>query len=463
MIRTEDASRSSLMPTKEGIGPDSVPTSMTGSGMKSMRRLARQLARIATSCLPRRVRFAAYRNLVKCDDAPSDRLVLKLAETREELEACFRLLHDAYVSVGFMKPDPSGMRVTLYHALPTTTTLLAKFDGKVVGTLSLIRQSAMGFPMQKIFSIDSILREGGNIAEVSALAVDRSFQAKGGVILFPLIKFMYEYSRKLFDTRHLVIAVNPRHIAFYESILFFRRLKQHVVPHYGFVNGAPAVGAHLDLDHAPRIFKRCYDGKEPRKNLYRYFTELRLPNIVFPDKRYFTTNDPVMTPDLLDYFFNQRTQVFARLSGREKLLLHSIYDLPAYKPLLPPVPPEVQPRQPTRRRHRRFSVSCPAVLAVGAAESARQFPLTVIECSMSGFRARSELPLPLDCVGEAAIDLGQEDHSVLRVTVVRKASSEEHIFVLKVGEPDLAWRKFVNALCKASTHSDLGDASRFLE
>src|SRR5487761_2620007 len=96
--------------------------------------LYRQIARGATLVLPRRMRFAVYRNMVKCDATPPDKLSLKVAETKEELGACFKLLHDAYVRVGFMKPDPSGMRATLYHALPTTTTLLAKYDGRVVGT-----------------------------------------------------------------------------------------------------------------------------------------------------------------------------------------------------------------------------------------------------------------------------------------------------------------------------------------
>ena len=72
------------------------------------------------------------------------RLELKVAETREELEACFTILHDAYVASGFMKPDPSGMRVTIYHALPTTTTLCAKWEGRVVGTISMIREGVFG-------------------------------------------------------------------------------------------------------------------------------------------------------------------------------------------------------------------------------------------------------------------------------------------------------------------------------
>jgi len=86
--------------------------------------------------LPRERRFAVYRNFVDCDPAPNASLELKIADTKEELEACFTLLHDAYVGSKFMNPDPSGMRVTIYHALPTTTTLCAKYDGEVVGTLS---------------------------------------------------------------------------------------------------------------------------------------------------------------------------------------------------------------------------------------------------------------------------------------------------------------------------------------
>ena len=141
-----------------------------------------------------------------------------------------------------MKPDPSGMRVTIYHALPTTTTLCAKYDGEVVGTLSLIRDSAFGFPLQSIFDLSGVRAKEGNIAEVSALAVHPKFRKTGGAILFPLMKFMYEYCTTFFDTRHLVIAVNPNRIELYESLLFFQRLTANVVENYDFANGAPAVG-----------------------------------------------------------------------------------------------------------------------------------------------------------------------------------------------------------------------------
>jgi len=155
------------------------------------------------------------------------------------------VLHDAYVDSGFMKPDPSGMRVTIYHALPTTTTLCAKYDGQVVGTISLVRESALGVPLQRIFDLSGVREKEGHIAEVSALAVHRKFRKTGGSILFPLMKFMYEYCTTFFDTRHLVIAVNPSHIEMYESLLFFKRLTANMVENYDFVNGAPAIAWNL--------------------------------------------------------------------------------------------------------------------------------------------------------------------------------------------------------------------------
>lgn len=427
--------------------------------LSRLRNLVHQGARKLFAMLPQGRRHSVYRSFVDCDPAPNPRLVLKIAETREELEACFKLLHDAYVGSGFMTPDPSGMRVTIYHALPTTTTLCAKFDDQVVGTLSLIRESAIGFPLQRIFDLSGVRAKEGNIAEVSALAVHPRFRRTGGTILFPLMKFMYEYCTTFFDTRHLVIAVNPRHIEMYESLLFFRRLTSTVVESYDFVNGAPAVGATLDLKHAPDILRKAYAGKPLRRNLYHYFKETTLPNIELPHRRFYTTNDPVLTPDLIDYFFNQRTRVFAELSDRKKALLHLIYDLPEYRAVLPPLPIPAADAQ--VRRHQRFSVKCPARLIGEAAGKA--IPIEVSEVSRYGFRARTGRAVPTNVWLTAIVQLGSKEVSRLTVQAVQETSQDDrHYCGFRIGEPDLVWRKFVTALYQGHTHTDLDQATRFL-
>jgi len=427
-----------------------------------IRRSLHQGLRKAFSFLPRDARFGIYRSFVECNANPDPRLVLKIAETKEELEACFKLLHDAYVASGFMTPDPSGMRATIYHALPTTTTLCAKFDGEVVGTISLIRESLFGFPMQAIFDLNQVRSHKGNIAEVSALAVHPRFRKTGGTILFPLMKFMYDYCTTFFDTRHLVIAVNPNRIEMYESLLFFQRLAENFVANYDFANGAPAVGASLDLHHAPDVFKLAYGHKKPRRNLYQYFVKTLLPNIVVPNRRYYTTNDPVMTPELLDYFFNQRTQVFANLEDRKKGLLHEIYNLETYQSVLPKTRVAV-PGEYVHRQHERYSVKCPGTFELTSSNPHELFKMMIVELSAYSFQAISSTPLPHNAWGEANIQLGQNEKSHIKVMVINDRQTQlGRSFTFKLSEPDLAWRKFYNALNSGITHEDLENATRFL-
>lgn len=435
--------------------------------LRAARKYWHQFLRRAFSSFPQSTRFAIYRSFVDCDPAPDKRLVLKIAETADELSACFRLLHDAYVNAGFMKPDPSGMRVTIYHALPTTTTLCAIYDGEVVGTISLIRESVFGFPLQAVFDLTDVREQKGNIAEVSALAVHPKFRKTGGAILFPLMKFMYEYCTTFFDTRHLVIAVNPNRIEMYESLLFFQRLKESSVDNYDFANGAPAVGASLDLYGAPEVFKKAYGKKPPRKNLSAYFTEITLRNIVIPNRRYFVTNDPVMTPALLDHFFNKQTSGFANLDERKKVLLHSIYNLPEYSAVLPAIP-QADADQHPMRKHRRYSMRCPGSLEISSAENAAQqhgsYPFQVIELSTAGFQAYSPIPLPLNIWGEATVNLGKSEVSKVKAMAVRdKTNGFNGFYGFQLAEPDLIWRKCVNALESGQTHEDLEHATMFMQ
>jgi hypothetical protein len=423
-----------------------------------VKRFLHQSLRKAFSVFPQTLRFALYRSFVDCDPKPDKRLVLKIAETKEELQACFRLLHDAYVGSGFMRPDPSGMRITIYHALPTTTTLCAKFDGEVVGTISLIRESVFGFPLQSIFDLHEIREKRGRIAEVSALAVHPKFRNTGGTILFPLMKFMYDYSTSYFDTRHLVIAVNPNRIEMYESLLLFERLTENTVKSYDFANGAPAVGASVDLHVIPTILKRVYGDKTRRKNLYLYFLRTRLRNIVMPSRRYFTTNDPVMTPDLLDFFFNQCTSTFHDLPDRERGLLHSIYNLPEYQPVLPTVFSESS-FEGRHRMHERYSLKCPGSFSITDTDPPGNYALLVVEFSDDGFLAQSKAQLPPHVWGQVSVRLGSEEKSTVTAMVVR---GKQGFYGFKLAESDLSWRKLVSVLKAGTTSDDLSNATQFL-
>ena len=419
-------------------------------------------ARSLLGALPRELRFGLYRRMVDCPQVLDDSFEFTIARTRDDLEACFALLHDAYVASGFMAPHASGLRVTPYHALPTTTTLAAKVAGQVVGTLSIVREGVFGFPLQSAFDITAVRARGGRIAEISALAVHPSYRRTGGKILFPLMKFMYEYCTRFFDTRHLVIAVHPNRIELYESLLFFRRLTARTVDRYDFANGAPAVGATLDLSEAPQLFRQAYGGRAARRDLHRYFVELELPNIRFPARDWHVSNDPILTPALADHFFNARTQGFAELGERKKRLLHSIYDLPEYDAVLPKLPD--QPNAGIRsRKYRRYSFKCPGYLTVSGGGQKIRYTMQVVEVSKYGFQAKTEGMVPLNIWSDATIKLGWHDVSTVKAMAVRDhVNGAADVYGFNLGEPDLVWNKFVTALTAGKTHGDLENATRFM-
>ena len=395
------------------------------------------VARAALSYLPEDLRFGLYRRLIECEPVSSGALVLKIAETREELEACFALLHDAYVASGFMKKHPSRLRVTPYHALPTTTTLCAKLDGQVVGTLSIVRDGVFGFPMQTAFDISAVRAKPGHIAEISALAIHPRCRKTGGTILFPLMKFMYEYCTRYFDTRHLLIAVNPSKIEMYESLLFFQRLEAQAVDKYDFANGAPAVGATLDLKEAPAIFERAYGKKPDRRNLHKYFVQTQLKAIQFPGRPWHLSNDPVMTPALLDHFFNQRVPVFEEMDVRRRNLLHACYEGAEWQAVLPP---RLQGAE--LRRHPRYTFTCPATL--GELQTATDAKATIVEISRAGFLARLFEPLDKGIRCTVLAELGAGVLSRFEAELVRSVkTSSGLLYGFRIEQPDEAWERCV--------------------
>lgn len=285
--------------------------------------------------MPETAKSFLYRKMIQIETDNLPGLELKLARTKEELTAAFRLLHDNYVRSGFMAPHPSGMRLTKYHALPSTSTLIACIDGEVVGTVSLVRNGAFGTPLEAIYDVSDFRKRGSRIVEVSSLAVSQNFSGNHGKILFPLLNYLYHYSEYYFGVDYLAIAVNPLWWDFYRHILLFEKLKDAKVANYDFVNGAPAVGGVLDLSTARERYEAAYGHRGPKQNLFEFLGNLRLPGAVYPARTFGVVSDPVMTPELLDHFFREKSDVFAKLSEAERLALWCHYDDPRFRMILP--------------------------------------------------------------------------------------------------------------------------------
>lgn len=275
----------------------------------------RKLNRKMLSWLPDGMRLDLIRSKARVQhEWPSPSLEIKIARTEEELETAYRLLHDSYVDSGFMTPHPSGMRVLAQHLLPQTTTIVAKWDGKVIGTLSLIRDNPLGLPLERLFDLSARRSGGRRLAEVSSLAVDKSFRGRVSTALFPLFRFVFQYARDCFGTHEFVIAVNPSTVDMYLGLMCFKRLDVQIKS-YDFVNGVAAAGLFLNFEEAQKRWVEVFAHRPTRSNFHKYWTEI--PNEVrnqLPRRNLSEATDPILTPDLLKDFFLEKAQLKNRLT-----------------------------------------------------------------------------------------------------------------------------------------------------
>jgi len=285
----------------------------------SLQKQSQVLLRKGLAALPETLRQRAYRRCFQLNYNPPPHLKLKLAETQEELEAAFRVLNDCYIEQGFGQTQPSGIRVTLHHALPSTCTLIALWNSEVVGTVSIVKHNKFGLPMEKSFDLGRLRSNGRRVAEITCLSVRNDHRrVGGGDIYFPLIKFLYTYCVRCFGVDLMAVVLHPKHQDFYADLLGFEKIEEKVVPDY---LGAPAVGMFLDLEKAYERNAMIYADKPAERNLFRYIVNFEAPNFAYPCRDYFKISEPVMTPELLDYFFNRKTDIFSRLTDRDYQIL----------------------------------------------------------------------------------------------------------------------------------------------
>lgn len=236
---------------------------------------------------PRSLRRRSYVRHLGFEPAEVSRIHFKLAETLEERIQSFRVVHDMYVRRGLIDPTPTGLRFTVYSVLPTTAIFAGIRDGRVFSTMSLIEDSPLGVPMEKLYreEIGRLRLERRRFAEVSALAVETESRRKGLALMMYNLMFRWAYFHRGVDD--LVIAVHPKAEDFYRSVLLFDRIGG--LRAYESLKDAPAVALRLDLQNLVPRYRALYGRRkvEPGsakaiQNLYHFFCEAQFPNFFMP-------------------------------------------------------------------------------------------------------------------------------------------------------------------------------------
>lgn len=192
-----------------------------------------------------------------------DEVIYRIAETREDIEGAVRLVYRNYVELGYCRLNRFGVHFYLYDVLPETRTLVALRGGAVVATLTLVFDSPLGVPSNKLYrqELDALRSGGRKVVEISKLSVDRSLGARGLAVLKGLFRLAWLTSCRVRGSSDFVIMIEPHHEGFYTRALLFEKVGD--LKPDPEAKDAPSLLLRLDLLNGPEKFLAAF-GETPR-------------------------------------------------------------------------------------------------------------------------------------------------------------------------------------------------------
>lgn len=249
--------------------------------------------------------------------AQGQRYSLWVALTRAEREAVYRFVYDMYRDAGFCEPSRGGMRVSLHDALPGTATIVVESDGRPVATATVVPDSPLGLPLERMYGPEvELLRDGGrSLCEINRLVCVGTRGRKRLDILLHVFRAAYYYSRTVLDADDFLIVVSPEHAHFYRRVLQFEDLGGlRADPH---ANGAASLALRLELSTASERMREKY-AQQPHSDFYDFF--VRFANGV-PEamKEWYMLLQTVgvMTEEDFLYFFVEKSDLLRKASEAE--------------------------------------------------------------------------------------------------------------------------------------------------
>jgi hypothetical protein len=216
---------------------------------------------------PQLMRVIAVRKIA-ASDIHFPGVTFKIASSEAEMAGAFALLQESYERRGIV--SEGQMRLQIINLLPSTTTFIARKGDQILATLSLIEDSDLGLPIEKVHKseVAGVRQLFRKVAEVGSLAVRPDMRRSGLSIM--LYNMMYRWARYWRHVDDLLIAVHPSARFFYRNILLFHSLGP--VQSYTGLRGAASLPMRLDVPGVQMRFHRIYRGRivDRRKGLDFY-------------------------------------------------------------------------------------------------------------------------------------------------------------------------------------------------
>jgi hypothetical protein len=200
--------------------------------------------------------------------------IIKWAENDVDFLHSFNLLYERYLKLNYIQERKSFPYYYNTHSLlPQTKKAIFVRNNVVFSTVDIVKDTkSFGLPMDEIYhdELNDLRAQGRKLCEVGSLAC--SHDANWQNTFMPLFRVIFWHALNN-GMNDICITVNPKHVAFYKSILVFQNLGEEKF--YPYVN-APAIALRMNLDHCKQTVRNAYRGFLAEDSLYSYIWEWEL-------------------------------------------------------------------------------------------------------------------------------------------------------------------------------------------
>jgi len=144
------------------------------------------------------------------------RRAVRCAETLREIETAWRLVYEVYLAQGIIEHNPYRIHTTPPAVSPHSCTVFGESQGEAVSTLTMIRDSRCGLPLDKVMGdkLDKLRSAGRRLVETGMLADRRVHPTRSLRTLFELMRWAIYFTLSE-GADDIVVGVHPRHVGFY--------------------------------------------------------------------------------------------------------------------------------------------------------------------------------------------------------------------------------------------------------
>lgn len=247
-----------------------------------------------------------------------------VANTKELREKAFRLVYDVYIREGYdlRFGRESGLWCTIHHLHPDTTIFLAEKEGRFAGSVTVMPDSRLGLPTDRIFPepLADLRKAGRRLSEISSLVVT---EEPGGIppeLAMHLYRLAHLASLHLLERTDIVASVMAHHRDFYSRFLLFDEVSE--APRLSPKTGQQVSYVRLNLETMKERYRERYARAKGRRNLYRWFFQNEDEPAIVDWMR--CSRRPMTTEDLY-YFGAQKTNILAKAGHDVIALLEEEY------------------------------------------------------------------------------------------------------------------------------------------